>query len=88
MGDPKKGESPPTWKLAVVSWMGLFPPLLGLGYGLDLVSKHLLGPGAPLVLDDGTFVLWFKLLLTSLVLVPAIQFLIQPAMDGLFKGWL
>ena len=88
MGDPKRGPSPPTWKLAVVKWLGLFPPLLGLAYGFDWLSRSFLPTDWWCVKPDGTLVLWVKLLCETLVLVPALNFAITPAMDSLFAGFL
>ena len=74
MGDPKQGASPPTWKLMLVKWFGLFPPLLGIAYAIQV---------API--DPP---LWGKLLMETAILVPLLNYVITPAMDSLFSDWL
>jgi antibiotic biosynthesis monooxygenase (ABM) superfamily enzyme len=74
MGDPKEGPSPPTWKLMLVKWMGLFPILLALAYTLQWLV-----PGWPL---------WLRLLAETAVLVPLLNYVITPLMDSLFSDWL
>ena len=88
MGNPKEGPSPPTWKLAIVKWIGLFPPLLGLAYGFDYLSQTFLPTDLWCVQPNGTLLLWFKLLLETLILVPLLNFVITPLMDDWFAGFL
>jgi antibiotic biosynthesis monooxygenase (ABM) superfamily enzyme len=88
MGDPKEGPSPPTWKLMIVKWLGIFPPLLLIAYGLSLVSKQFFPTEWSLVKPDGTLVLWFKLLCETLILVPLLNLVITPWLDDVFEGWL
>lgn len=88
MSDPKKGPSPPTWKLALVKWLGLFGPLLALSYGFNFLSRSFLPTDLWFVRPDGTMLLWVKLLCETAVLVPLLNFAITPAMDSLFAGWL
>lgn len=73
MADPKRGIPPPTWKLMLVKWLGLFPVLLLLAYTLQWF---------------GVEPLWFKLLLETAVLVPLLNYVITPMMDDLFSDWL
>ena len=73
MGKPSEGAAPPTWKLMLVKWLGLFPPLLGVAYGLQAL---------------GVEPLWWKLVLETAVIVPLLNFVIAPFMDSLFSRWL
>ena len=88
MGDPKEGESPPTWKLMLVKWLGLFPPLLGLAYGIDALSRALLPTKLWFVTDSGTLLLWLKLLCETAILVPLLNYVITPFMDSAFHRFL
>ena len=88
MSDPKEGPSPPTWRLMLVKWLGLFPPLLAISYGLTLVSQQFFSPAWPLVKPDGSLILWFKLFLETLILVPLLNFVLTPWLDDLFEGFL
>ena len=88
MSNPMEGPSPPVWKLALVKWLGLFPPLLALSYGFNFLSRSFLPIDLFFMRDDGTMVLWFKLFCETVVLVPLLNFVITPAMDSLFHGFL
>ena len=68
-----KGPSPPTWKLMLVKWLGLFPILLILAYGLKWLGVK------PLVL---------KLVIETSILVPLLNYVITPLMDDIFHDWL
>ena len=74
MGDPKEGASPPTWKLMLVKWLGLFPPLLAIAYAIKWL------PVDP--------PLWGQLLIETAILVPLLNYVITPFVDDLFSGWL
>ena len=74
MGDPKRGVSPPTWKLMLVKWLGLFPVLLAVAYAIELAP---IDPPIPL-----------KLLMETAVVVPLLNYVITPLMDDLFGPWL
>lgn len=74
MADPKEGASPPTWKLMIVKWMGLFPALLIVAFAIKFLP---IDPPLPL-----------KLLMETIVLVPLLNYVITPFMDGLFEDWL
>ena len=74
MGDPKEGASPPTWKLMLVKWMGLFPALLTVAYAVKWL------PVDP--------PLWLRLLIETAILVPLLNYVVTPFMDDLFEGWL
>ena len=74
MGDPKEGASPPTWKLMLVKWLGLFPVLLLVAYTIKLLP---IDPVLPL-----------KLLMETAVVVPILNFIVTPLMDDLFSDWL
>ncbi|WP_116124637.1 hypothetical protein [Lewinella sp. IMCC34183] len=73
MGNPKDGPAPPTWKLMLVKWLGLFPPLLLIAYFLQWLKIE---------------PLWFKLFLETLFLVPLLNYVITPVVDSLFSEWL
>ena len=88
MGDPKEGPSPPTWKLAIVKWFGLFPPLLALSYGFNYLSQNYFPTDWWCMNPDGSLVLWFKLLCTTLILVPLLNLVITPLLDDWFSGFL
>ena len=74
MGDPKQGASPPTWKLMIAKYCGLLPALLVVAYAIEWL------PVDP--------VLWLKLILETLIVVPLMHYVITPAVDSLFHGWL
>lgn len=88
MGDPKTGATPPTWKLALVKWVGIYPPLLVLAYGFDFLSKQFLPTSLWIVKDDGTMLLWFKLLCETAILVPFLNFILTPWLDDVFARFL
>ena len=71
----------------LVKWLGLFPPLLGLSYGIDAATRALLSTNLWLVTDSGTLLLWFKLLCVTAILVPLLNYVITPLMDSLFHGF-
>ena len=73
MADPKEGASPPTWKLMLVKWLGLFPILLLIAYVLKWLKVE---------------PLWLKLILETAILVPLLNYVITPMMDSLFSEWL
>jgi len=74
MGDPKSGVSPPTWKLMIAKWCGLYPALLIVSYAIQW---------API--DPPLFL---KLFLTTVILVPLLNYIITPLMDSLLEDWL
>ena len=74
MGDPKEGASPPTWKLMLVKWIGLFPVLLAVAYLIQVLP---IDPPLPL-----------KLLMETAVVVPLLNYVITPLVDDLFASWL
>ena len=57
----------------LVKWLGLFPVLLVLAYGLKMLNIE---------------PLWFKLLLETAILVPLLNYVITPFMDSVFSDWL
>ena len=73
MGSPKDGPSPPTWKLMLVKWLGLLPPLMTIAYILMWLKVE---------------PLWFKLLIETAILVPLLNYVITPFVDSLFSEWL
>lgn len=72
--DAQSDADPPTWKLLVVKWIGLFPTLLLVSYAVQWA------PVDP--------PLWAKLLGETIVLIPLLNYVVTPAMDRLFAGWL
>ena len=73
MGRPNKGAAPPTWKLMLLKWLGLFPLILIISYGLEWLNVK---------------PLWLKLLVETVILVPIINYVITPLMDSVFSEWL
>lgn len=73
MGNPNAGAAPPTWKLMLVKWMGLFPPLLLVAYLLQYLEVE---------------PLWWKLVLETSIIVPLLNYVIAPLMDSVFSRWL
>ena len=73
MGKPNAGKAPPTWKLMMVKWLGLFPPLVLISSVLKWLNVE------PLIL---------KLFLETLLLVPLLNYVIAPLADSLFSEWL
>lgn len=57
----------------LVKWLGLFPILLILAYGLKWLKVE---------------PLWLKLLCETAILVPLLNYVITPWMDSLFSSWL
>ena len=74
MGNPKEGASPPTWKLMIAKYFGLLPALMLVSYGIKWASW-----------DP---VLWLKLIVSTLIIVPLMNYVITPAVDSLLHGWL
>ena len=74
MEDPTPDPKAPTWKLLLVKWLGLFPALLVVSYGLQWLL-----PDTPL---------WIRLLIDTAVLVPLLAYVITPRLDALFADWL
>ena len=87
MSDPKKGPSPPTWKLMIVQWLGLFPPLLVLSYGFNFVSKFLPADW-PIISSQGTLVLWLKLILESILVTLLLNLVLTSWLDDVFESFL
>ena len=88
MADPAEGPRPPGWKLCLVQWLGVYPPLVALVYGIDAVTKRFVPTDWPAMTDAGTLWTWVKLLCTTAILVPSMHYAITPLMDSLFERWL
>ena len=73
MGKPKEGHSPPTWKLVIVQWCGLFPVLVAISYFTKWLGVK------PTIL---------KLFCESIILVPLLAYIITPFLDTVFSEWL
>ena len=52
------------------------------------MSQQFFSPAWPLIKPDGSLVLWFKLLLETLILVPLLNFVLTPWLDDLFEDFL
>ncbi|NNJ26526.1 hypothetical protein [Alienimonas chondri] len=88
MADPASPPSPPGWKRILVTWLGVYPPLLALVYGVDWVTRRTLPADWPVMNDSGTLQIWFKLLCTTAFLVTAMHYVIMPTMNALFAAFL
>ena len=88
MGNPAEGPTPPGWKMVLVKWLGVYPPLVALVYGIDWLTRRYVPTDWPAMTDDGTLYIWVKLLCTTAVLVTAMHYAITPMMDRLFERWL
>ena len=88
MGNPAEGPTPPGWKLVLVKWLGVYPPLVALVYGIDWVTQRTLPTDLPVMTSEGTLLVWVKLLCTTAVLVTAMHYFITPWMDSVFERWL
>ncbi len=64
----------PRWKIAVVTWLGIYPSLVLI---LTLVR--------PLIVS---FPFLIETLVLTLVLVPLMTFVVMPLLTGWFSGWL
>jgi antibiotic biosynthesis monooxygenase (ABM) superfamily enzyme len=65
---------PPRYKLAVITWLGVYPTLTA--------TLALLGPMME------TWPLPLRTLLVTLLLVPLLVFAIFPLLNRAFRGWL
>ncbi|WP_168037251.1 hypothetical protein [Neolewinella antarctica] len=57
----------------LVKWLGLYPLLVAVSYLMKWISVE---------------PLWFKLICTTAILVPLLNYVITPLMDSLFSEWL
>ena len=64
----------PIWKTAVLSWTGLYPVLLLLDSSLASALNEISVP--------------IRLLVSTAILMPVMSFLVMPALEKLFSGWL
>lgn len=67
-------EPPPKWKIAVLIWLAIYPSITLL---FVLAGEQLLLVPLPL-----------RTLAITLVLVPLMVFILLPALQKLFSGWL
>ena len=58
----------------LVKWLGLFPVLLAVTYAINFLP---IDPSVPV-----------KLLMSTAVVVPLLNYVITPLMDDLFADWL
>ena len=65
---------PPRWKMAVVTWLGLFPLVLLLLKLLEPVARHLPWP--------------VPIGLTTMLAVALMTWVVMPRLTRLFAGWL
>ena len=71
------GESivpPPRYKMAIITWLAIFPLITLMSYALQPILKDL-----PIVVRTMAF---------TLVLVPLMTYLVMPRMTRLFEHWL
>jgi antibiotic biosynthesis monooxygenase (ABM) superfamily enzyme len=73
-GDKVEEKKPPKWKMALLTWVAVFPMVLIL---LDLFSKLL--PSFPLAL---------KVLFVTITLVTLLTWFLLPNLTKIFKKWL
>jgi antibiotic biosynthesis monooxygenase (ABM) superfamily enzyme len=71
---PLPPARPPRYKLAVITWLGVYPILT--------ITLALLGP----VME--TWPLPLRTLLVTLLLVPILVYVIFPLLNRAFRGWL
>ncbi len=67
-------KPPPKWKIAVLIWLAIYPSITLL---FLLAGEQLLSIPLPL-----------RTLTITLVLVPLMVFVLLPALQKLFSGWL
>ena len=72
----------------IVKWLGLFPPLLLLSYAFDLISKQFFPADWPIVNDQGTIILWLKLLFESILVTLLLNLILTSWLDSVFEGFL
>jgi antibiotic biosynthesis monooxygenase (ABM) superfamily enzyme len=72
--DPRGSGPVPRYKLAVIIWLAIYPSLT---LTLTLLS--------PLIADWPVFL---RTLVATVILVPAMVYVLIPAMQRLFAGWL
>lgn len=65
---------PPKWKMAVVTWIGIYPTLAVFLTG----TAEVLGSFHPLL----------RLLLNTLMIIPLMTWVIMPLLMHLMRGWL
>ena len=72
---PKRAPAPPPrYKLALVTWIGVYPIITGL--------LAVLGPAT------ATWPLPLRTLLLTAVMVPTLTWLVVPTLTRVFRGWL
>ena len=67
-------KPPPKWKIAVLIWLAIYPSITLLFF---LFGEQLLRIPLPL-----------RTLMVTFILVPLMVFILLPALQKLFKGWL
>lgn len=72
--DPTNDRTPPTWKLMLVHWLGLFPVII--------VVSQLVG-----MLPASMFLIP-KLAMETAIIVPLLHYVMDPLMNRLFESWL
>lgn len=71
---PANAIKPPKWKMAIVSWLAIFPTLSVF----LLITSPLLGE---------VHLVW-RVFINTLLIVPLMTWLIMPALNKLFRPWL
>lgn len=67
-------KAPPRWKTAILIWLAIYPSITAL---MLLFGEHLVSFPVPI-----------RTLLMTAVLVPLMVFVLLPALQKLFAGWL
>jgi uncharacterized protein len=71
---PAAPPSPPRYKLAVLTWIGVYP--------IITILLAVIGPAT------ATWPLPFRTLLLTALMVPTMTWLVIPRLTRLFRGWL
>lgn len=69
-----KVQGPPKWKMAIITWIAVYPMVIALLYFYGALFP--------------TLVLPLKVLLVTLTLVPLLTWVLMPNLTKLFKSWI
>ncbi len=72
--DVPQPPHPPRYKMAILTWLAIYPLLVGTAYGF----APLLGDTPPPL----------RILITTLVLIPLMTWVVMPNVTKLFWGWI
>ena len=73
-GGAAASQAPPKWKMAIVSWLAIFPTLTAF---LMVTSPYL-----------GSLHLVGRIFVNTVMIAPCMTWIIMPAMMRLFRKWL